>query len=82
MSHTTMEYRAEINSLRDRVADYVATIERMEAERDDIVKWQVECAQRDMMVRAELERTRAALVEITKHGGMAAQIAKAAVREQ
>ncbi len=67
---------------QDRLNKYVQQIEKLEAERNEMIRWQVETTYMDMMQKAIIQRYKTALQAISqsKHSAECAAIAETALR--
>lgn len=67
---------------QDRLDTYVKAIEKLESERNEILRWQVESTYIDMMQKAIIHRYKTALETISKmeHSAEAAVVAETALR--
>jgi DNA repair exonuclease SbcCD ATPase subunit len=67
---------------QDRLNKYVKQIEKLEAERNEMIRWQVETTYMDMMQKAIIQRYKTALQAISqsKHSAECAAIAETALR--
>lgn len=67
---------------QDRLNKYVKQIEKLEAERGEMIRWQVETTYMDMMQKAIIQRYKTALEAISKdeHSPRSAAIAETALR--
>ena len=67
---------------QDRLNKYVKQIEKLEAERNEMIRWQVETTYMDMMQKAIIQRYKTALETIAKmdHSAEAAVVAETALR--
>ena len=67
---------------QDRLNKYVKQIEKLEAERNEMIRWQVETTYMDMMQKAIIQRYKTALETIAKmdHSAEAAVVAVTALR--
>lgn len=67
---------------QDRLDKYVQQIEKLEAERSEMIRWQVETTHMDMMQKAIIQRYKTALQTISQigHSPECAAIAETALR--
>lgn len=66
---TKQQLKQVIYEQQDRLDNYVKTIERLEKERSEILRWQVESTYIDMMQKGIIQRYKSALEEIAKYQG-------------
>jgi hypothetical protein len=81
-AHTKQQLKQVIYEQQDRLDTYVRTIEKLEAERKEMIRWQVETTYMDMMQKAIIQRYKNALETISKmeHSAEAAVVAETALR--
>lgn len=79
---TKQQLKQVIYEQQDRLDNYVKTIERLEKERSEILRWQVESTYIDMMQKGIIQRYKTALQAISqsKHSAECAAIAETALR--
>jgi hypothetical protein len=76
------DLRLFIMEQQNRLDAYVRQIEKMDQERAEVVRWQIESAHNEMILRGLLERYKSALEAIAKFGGPASDFASTALRAQ
>lgn len=81
-ANTKQQLKQVIYEQQDRLETYVKQIEKLEAERNEILRWQVETTYIDMMQKAVIQRYKNALETIAKadHAPECAVIAETALR--
>ena len=81
-ANTKQQLKQVIYEQQDRLESYVKQIEKLEAERNEIVRWQVETTYIDMMQKAIIQRYKVALETIAKseYSPECAVIAETALR--
>ena len=81
-ANTKQQLKQVIYEQQDRLDTYVKAIEKLESERNEILRWQVETTYIDMMQKAIIQRYKTALETISKmeHSAEAAVVAETALR--
>lgn len=81
-ARTKEQLKQVIYEQQDRLETYVKQIEKLEGERNEILRWQVETTYIDMMQKAIIQRYKTALETISKadHAPECAVIAETALR--
>jgi len=81
-ANTKQQLKQVIYEQQDRLDSYVKQIEKLEAERKEILRWQVETTYVDMMQKAIIQRYKMALETIAKseYSAECAVIAETALR--
>jgi len=65
-ANTKQQLKQVIYEQQDRLDSYVRQIEKLEAERNEILRWQVETTYIDMMQKSIIQRYKVALETIAK----------------
>lgn len=81
-ARTKEQLKQVIYEQQDRLETYVKQIEKLEGERNEILRWQVETTYIDMMQKAIIQRYKTALETIAKadHAPDCAVVAETALR--
>ena len=81
-ANSKQQLKQVIYEQQDRLDTYVKQIEKLEAERNEILRWQVESTYQDMLNRSIIQRYKNALESISKveHSPECAVIAETALR--
>ena len=81
-ANTKQQLKQVIYEQQDRLDTYVKAIEKLESERNEILRWQVETTYIDMMQKAIIQRYKTALETISKmeRSAEAAVVAETALR--
>lgn len=83
-ARTKEQLKQVIYEQQDRLDTYVKQIEKLEAERSEMIRWQVETTYMDMMQKAIIQRYKNALETIakSKYSAECAVIAETALKPQ
>ena len=81
-ANTKQQLKQVIYEQQDRLEGYVKQIEKLESERSEMIRWQVETTYMDMMQKSIIQRYKNALETIAKseYSAECAAIAETALR--